>query len=168
MRKNKIITFILIFTITWIFSQEKFINANKLNIRESPNQNSKIITQVKRNEKVIILEEKNDWTKISFDNKIGFVSSKYLSDLPLNIEKNNSGFAYGFDKTFMKAGIWIFIISFFIFKFSNDKRDGRFKNGIREANINAWSFIKIGIVSFIVTMIISFIGGVYFWIISFF
>ena len=107
MRKNKIITFILIFTITWIFSQEKFINANKLNIRESPNQNSKIITQVKRNEKVIILEEKNDWTKISFDNKIGFVSSKYLSDLPLNIEKNNSGFAYGFDKTFMLSLIHI-------------------------------------------------------------
>jgi hypothetical protein len=68
----------------------------------------------------------------------------------------------------MKVGIWIFLISFFIFKFSNDRKDGRFKNGVREANINAWSFIKIGIVSFIITMLISFIGGVYFWIISFF
>lgn len=165
---SKISIAIFLFIYSFFFSQEKFVNANNLNVRENPNQNSKIITKLIKNEKIIVLENKDDWSKISINNEIGFVKSKYLSITQSNYLKEEEGFANGFEKTFMKVGIWIFLISFFIFKFSNDRKDGRFKNGVREANINAWSFIKIGIVSFIITMLISFIGGVYFWIISFF
>lgn len=53
----------------------------KVNIRSEPNQNSKIICQLSKGDKVTPIEEKQGWTKISFNyGKIGWVSSTLLSE----------------------------------------------------------------------------------------
>lgn len=70
-------------------SEIKIVNANPLNIRETPNGKWKSI--LSRGEKVAIIEENSDksWNKIvSEDGQMGWVSSKYLVDDLSNIASN--------------------------------------------------------------------------------
>ena len=166
---RKIFSILFIFTSLLYYSQEMFVNTNKLNVREKPDQNSKVISQIEKNTKVEILGDYGEWSKIEINGKSGYINEKFLSVKELSNDKiPEKGFKFGFEKTFMKIGIWIFFASFILFKLKNDKTDGRFKNGVREAYVSEWSLIKIGIISLIISSVISFFGGIYFWILSFF
>jgi N-acetylmuramoyl-L-alanine amidase len=55
------------------------INATKLNIRKGPSTDDDILLVLPRGTVVAVIEEKGEWSKILYENKIGWVSSQYIS-----------------------------------------------------------------------------------------
>lgn len=57
----------------------RYVTTN-LNLREAPNTTSSIITQIPKGTPVTIDEDCNcKWIPVSYDGKLGYVSTKYLS-----------------------------------------------------------------------------------------
>lgn len=58
---------------------DQFVNADKLNLRNQPG--GKVISTLKRGEKIQVYEKKNDWVRISLDGQPAkWLSSKNLCD----------------------------------------------------------------------------------------
>ena len=59
----------------------KYVSAETLNLRETPDNDAKIITQLTLNTQVTVLETVDStWTKVKSKNSTGYVASKFLSD----------------------------------------------------------------------------------------
>ena len=58
----------------------KYVSAETLNMRETADNNAKIVSQLKLNTKVTVTETTGTWSKIKVNGKTGYVASKYLSD----------------------------------------------------------------------------------------
>lgn len=56
-------------------------NAVLANIRKLPTRESKMIELVQKGNEFEILEVADDWTKINFQGKIGWLMSKYVKEL---------------------------------------------------------------------------------------
>lgn len=64
----------------------KYVSAETLNVRESADNEAKIISQLTLNTKVTVLEQINStWAKITAKGKTGYVANKYLSDQKVDI-----------------------------------------------------------------------------------
>lgn len=61
-------------------NKEAYVNANSLRVRKEATTSSEIVENLSRNEKVIITGEKDDWYKVTVNNKEGYILKKYLSD----------------------------------------------------------------------------------------
>lgn len=62
-------------------NEKKYVSVETLNFRTEPNSNSKVISVLKVNSEVIVIEKTdNEWSKINYKDTIGYVASKYLSD----------------------------------------------------------------------------------------
>lgn len=56
---------------------DQFVSAEKLNVRDQPN--GKVISKLKRGDRVQVFEKRNDWVRISIDGQPGkWLSSKSL------------------------------------------------------------------------------------------
>lgn len=62
----------------------------ELNIREEANNDSKIISNVKSNEMLTVLEESNGWYKIKYNTKTGYIKASYTDDTELYIDTSKS------------------------------------------------------------------------------
>lgn len=62
-------------------SGEIIVNVDKLNVRSGPSLDDNVISQINKNEKYPIIEEKNNWYKISFNNEEGWVASWLVDEL---------------------------------------------------------------------------------------
>ena len=58
----------------------KYVSASSLNMRKGPSTSYSVITTLTKGEEVEVISEENGWAKINHNSKIGYVSSKYLSD----------------------------------------------------------------------------------------
>lgn len=63
---------------TSIFAKTGTVTGNTVRIREKASTDSEIVTNVHKDDKVTILEEKNGWYKIKYDMFEGYISGKYL------------------------------------------------------------------------------------------
>ena len=71
-----------------IKSVVKHVNADKLNVREEPTKDSKLITSIKRGDKVTYFETVGEWARIiTWTDKKGYVLAKYLVDSADKVEK---------------------------------------------------------------------------------
>lgn len=71
-----------------IKSVVKHVNANKLNVREEPTSQSKLVTSIKRGDKVTYFETVGEWAKIiTWTDRKGYVLAKYLVDSADKVEK---------------------------------------------------------------------------------
>ena len=59
------------------------VTESSLSVRSTPSSSSKLVATLGYNEKVEILEKNNDWYKVSFDGKQGYVNSSYLKLNPI-------------------------------------------------------------------------------------
>ncbi len=67
-------------TETTTMNVTKYVSVDTLNVRESADNNAKIIDQVSLNDEVVVTEEiEGSWSKISYNGKTGYVASRYLS-----------------------------------------------------------------------------------------
>lgn len=54
------------------------VNADTLNIRKGPSADSELVVQLKRNDRVQILDSSGQWYKVRFGKTEGYVNSNYL------------------------------------------------------------------------------------------
>lgn len=59
----------------------KKVNYDFLNVRDGASTQNSIIGRLKRNDKISVLSENNGWSKIDYNGKIAYVSSRYLSEI---------------------------------------------------------------------------------------
>ncbi len=57
------------------------VTAGKLNVRQKPSTNSRVIAQVHRNDLLHIANKTGDWYEITYDDKTAFVFAKYVQIL---------------------------------------------------------------------------------------
>ena len=60
-------------------SATKYVNTTSLNFRSGPSTSYSIIGKLSSGTKVEVISTSNGWSKIKYDGKTGYVSSKYLS-----------------------------------------------------------------------------------------
>ncbi len=77
----------------------KYVSAETLNMRETANNNAKLINQLKVNTKVTVLETEGTWSKIKVNGKIGYVASKYLSDKKVDVTSRSEEISRGKENT---------------------------------------------------------------------
>ena len=73
----------------------KYVSAENLNMRETANNNAKLINQLKVNTKVTVLETEGTWSKIKVNGKTGYVASKYLSDKKVDVTSRSEEISRG-------------------------------------------------------------------------
>lgn len=73
----------------------KYVSAETLNMRETANNNAKLINQLKVNTKVTVLETEGTWSKIKVNGKTGYVASKYLSDKKVDVTSRSEEISRG-------------------------------------------------------------------------
>lgn len=77
----------------------KYVSAETLNMRETANNNAKLINQLKVNTKVTVLEIEGTWSKIKVNGKTGYVASKYLSDKKVDVTSRSEEISRGKENT---------------------------------------------------------------------
>lgn len=77
----------------------KYVSAETLNMRETANNNAKLINQLKVNTKVTVLETEGTWSKIKVNGKTGYVASKYLSDKKVDVTSRSEEISRGKENT---------------------------------------------------------------------
>lgn len=73
----------------------KYVSAETLNMRETANNNAKLVNQLKVNTKVTVLETEGTWSKIKVNGKTGYVASKYLSDKKVDVTSRSEEISRG-------------------------------------------------------------------------
>ena len=63
----------------------KYVSTETLNMRETADNNAKLVNQLKINTKVTVVETSGTWSKIKVNGKTGYVASKYLSDKKVEV-----------------------------------------------------------------------------------
>ncbi len=68
-----------------------YISANSVNFRKEASNDSIIITSLKLNDQVKVLEKGTTWTKIQYAGNVGYVATKYISDKKVTTTTRSSG-----------------------------------------------------------------------------
>lgn len=96
--KKILVTISLIIFITLIagstFARTGTVNTDGLNLRKTASTSAEVITQLDKNAKVEILEELDDWYKVSYNNQEGYLKKQYLDAedaMPTNAENADNG-----------------------------------------------------------------------------
>ncbi len=89
---------LLMFTLScWIIlanaQDTYYVTADLLNVRKSPKANSKVITQLKMGDSLVVYQQLQGWNEVRLnDGSTGFVSSKFVSkDINTNNSDNEGG-----------------------------------------------------------------------------
>jgi 3D (Asp-Asp-Asp) domain-containing protein len=83
----------VIFTLgrTETFAYSTGIAVTNLNVRSGPSAKYRVVGSLSKNKSVTILSSSQGWSRVKFNNKEGFVSSKYIkSSQGLNTTSNNN------------------------------------------------------------------------------
>ncbi len=67
-----------------------YISGNSVNFREGASTSAKVITRLLKNTQVKVINEENDWLKIEYNGKTGYVSKTYVSDKKVAITSRSS------------------------------------------------------------------------------
>lgn len=57
-----------------------YVNVDRVNFREGSSLDSKVYEVLEQNTKVEFLEDKNDWIKVKYKDKEGYIYNKYVTD----------------------------------------------------------------------------------------
>ena len=64
---------------------------NNMNLRQEANTKSSVLQVVKKGESVNLIEEGSDWSKVSYNGKIGYISTRFLTNKPANASTSQPG-----------------------------------------------------------------------------
>lgn len=91
-----IFTFSILLITFLTFSQTEFkVNTELLNVRSGPGTKYDVVGQVKLNERVLVTSTYDDWSEIKTDDFQGFVSTKYISKINSNSDKEDDSSIIG-------------------------------------------------------------------------
>jgi SH3-like domain-containing protein len=82
-----LLTIVLSFSVLWFLpyhqaeaaTKTMYVTASVLNVRQSPDTQSKVVTTVKKDVAVSVSQTRGSWSQVNVNNKIGWVSSQYLT-----------------------------------------------------------------------------------------
>lgn len=84
-----LIVFIMLLTTISFAETKAKINVTAIRIRESASTDSKVVTNVYKDDEVEILEENGEWSKIKYGQNIGYTKTEFLTKVD-SISKTNS------------------------------------------------------------------------------
>lgn len=71
---------------TQISLEEQYLRASvNVRLRKEPNTECEILTVMKQGASMLLLEEQEDWYKVLYEGKQGFVSAQYVKKVSINI-----------------------------------------------------------------------------------
>lgn len=74
-----IIIFIILTINNYSYAVSATVNVSAVRIRETASTNSKIITNIYKNDKVEILEEQGEWCKVKYGDNIGYAKTEFFT-----------------------------------------------------------------------------------------
>lgn len=83
--KRKIFTILLcLLTLVSALAETnyKVSYTSRLNVRKSPSAKGSLLGSLKKGEEITVISINNGWAKIEYGKSIGYVSAKYLQELP--------------------------------------------------------------------------------------
>lgn len=133
MKKLISITMLFLITVQMFGQNFKFVNAEKLNIREHAGKKYNVIEQASKGDKVILISESGKWAEIETENGIkGYVSAKYLSAKNESETKDEYAWLNVLIALIFLGSLGYKIISFFSRLFSKKPSSSRSKSSSRE------------------------------------
>lgn len=85
-----LIVFIMLLTTISFAETKAKINVTAIRIRESASTDSKVVTNVYKDDEVEILEENGEWTKIKYGENIGYTKTEFLTKVDSTQKSNPS------------------------------------------------------------------------------
>lgn len=67
-----------------------YVNASSVRVRKAATTDSEILENLVRNDKVIIIEELDNWCKVKVNNIEGYISKQYLSDKEVEVTNRST------------------------------------------------------------------------------
>lgn len=164
----KYIVFIATFLIVFSgLSEEFFVTTSGLNLRNSNSVNSEILSVLDKGDTVKFIQSVDTWSKVEFKNKIGYLSSQFLTKIDIKEQKvkeltfkDQKGFVNGFKYVFKQTFLTVFVLLLIVIAYFSRKKDARFKVGYREMKITNSFLLKLALFSSLVALLIGFFGGV--------
>lgn len=88
MRRKLIIFAVCLCTFASVFAETnyKVSSSSRLNVRKTPSTSGVVLGTFKSGEEITVLSIKNGWAKVEFGKNIGYVSAKYIQELPQMVE----------------------------------------------------------------------------------
>lgn len=83
--RRKLLTLVLcLFTLASAFADTNYrvSSASRLNVRKSPSTSGALVGTLKSGEEITVLSISKGWAKIEFGKSYGYVSAKYITELP--------------------------------------------------------------------------------------
>lgn len=87
MRLKQIIVAICLFSVVSIFADVNYrvTSSTRLNVRRTPSTTGAVLGTFKSGEEITVISINKGWAKVEFRNSIGYVSSKFITELPKKI-----------------------------------------------------------------------------------
>ena len=84
MRRKLITLALCLFSVASVFAETNYIvsSASRLNVRKAPSTSAAVLGTFKSGEEITVLSIKNGWAKVEYGKTVGYVSAKYIQELP--------------------------------------------------------------------------------------
>ncbi len=87
MRLKLIIAALCLCSATSLFAEVNYrvTSSSRLNVRRSPSTTGTVLGTFKSGQEITVLSINNGWAKVEFNNSVGYVSAKYITELPKKV-----------------------------------------------------------------------------------
>ena len=132
------------------------VESDELNIREKASDNSKVVGRAVKNDKLIFVNTKGNWTFVKKDSLTeGFVFSKLVTILSTP-QTGFDRYKLRFIKIFKNVFLMLLIVLGLFDQIKNRRKDARYSKGYRELKIN---IVYLAFKSAIIASLIAGLGG---------
>lgn len=87
MRLKLIIAALCLCSAASLFAEVNYrvTSSSRLNVRRSPSTSGAVLGTFKSGQEITVLSINNGWAKVEFNNSVGYVSAKYIAELPKKV-----------------------------------------------------------------------------------
>lgn len=87
MRLKLIIVALCLCSAASLFAEGNYrvISSSRLNVRRSPSTSGAVLGTFKSGQEITVLSINKGWAKVEFNNSVGYVSAKYITELPKKV-----------------------------------------------------------------------------------
>lgn len=87
MRLKLIIAALCLCSAASLFAEVNYrvTSSSRLNVRRSPSTTGAVLGTFKSGQEITVLSINNGWAKVEFNNSVGYVSAKYITELPKKV-----------------------------------------------------------------------------------
>lgn len=87
MRLKLIISALCLCSAASLFAEVNYrvTSSSRLNVRRSPSTTGSVLGTFKSGQEITVLSINNGWAKVEFNNSVGYVSAKYITELPKKV-----------------------------------------------------------------------------------